>query len=126
MKVLNVVCADYFPQIERKRAQGRWLHDVHTIASNMCIGIDINSEAVEFVQSLGIQNMLCAYLTRSVPEIEEQTWDVAVLGELIEHLNDPIGFLKALLANIGRRVNEIVITTPNAFFFGLLQVATKG
>ena len=126
-KVLHVGCADHLPQIKRKRAQGRWLHDALTNASNICIGIDINSEAVEFVQSLGVQNVLCADLTQdSVPEIEKQTWDIAVLGELIEHLDDPIGFLKALRANIGRRVNEIVITTPNAFSLACFRSLLKG
>lgn len=50
-----------------------------------------------------------------ISQISNEKWDYLILGEILEHLDDPTLFLKKLKANFKDHCESIVITVPNAF-----------
>lgn len=120
-RVLHIGFADHLPLIEEKRAKGIWLHDRLTAAADRCIGIDIDQEAVSFCRDrLGIADIhACNVVTDPVPEpVATESWDIAVLGEIIEHVPNPVQFLSALKEKYGPHLRTILITAPNAWELG--------
>ncbi len=119
-KIIHFGCADHLPLIEKKIKHNMWLHKILTEASALCIGIDINLEAVEFIKNhLYYNNVFyCNILTDTVPkEIRENQFDYIILGEIIEHVDDPVLFLKNLKQKIQGKVEKILITCPNSFYY---------
>ncbi len=47
--------------------------------------------------------------------IIEQQWDYMVMGEIIEHVDNPVLFLQKLKEKYTPYVKQLVITAPNAF-----------
>jgi len=86
------------------------------------IGIELDEEAAaqarEFCDELHIGDVE----TMELP-FEEGSFDAIVCGDLIEHLRDPVAFLRRIRPFL-RRGGRLVLTTPNvanwAMRFGLL------
>ena len=115
-KVLHIGCCDHIELIEKKIASRTWLHGLFLEKAFECWGIDINAEGVEYVKSLGIKNVYCCDVTKTIPHsVLENQFDVVVLGEMVEHLDAPVDFLNALRRNLSGSY-ELVVTVPNAFF----------
>ena len=48
------------------------------------------------------------------------------MGEIVEHLNDPVSFLKTLKEKFKDKVDRIVVTCPNAMFYkNIIDFAQK-
>lgn len=105
--------------ITKKRRKGKWLHDQLRAVTARCTGIDINEEAVRFVrEELQVPDVHCVDITSpAVAGILAGTdWDTIFLGEVIEHVPNPIGFLQAMLHNFaacGIRYRTVMLSTPN-------------
>jgi 2-polyprenyl-3-methyl-5-hydroxy-6-metoxy-1,4-benzoquinol methylase len=128
-KILHIGCADHLNLIDKKRNAGIWIHESLSEISSECIGIDINRKAIDYIRDhLGITNVICADVTKKIPEflLKPPAWDIVFLGEIIEHLNDPVAFLTILKNNIGSNANELVITAPNALRWQNFKNAQKG
>ncbi|OGS17692.1 MAG: hypothetical protein A2219_02240 [Elusimicrobia bacterium RIFOXYA2_FULL_50_26] len=97
----------------------RWLHHTIKTAARSVLGVDILSNEISGLATMGY-NMICAdALTLRL----ERTFDVVVCGDLIEHVTNP----GALLDTINVHLNDTgvaLITTPNPFsasrFFNIL------
>lgn len=125
--VLHLGCTDHIPLIDKKREAGSWLHDKLTAVASSCMGIDIDAEAVDYCHSLGVENIVAGDVTRDeLVEARNRVWDTAILGELIEHIDNPVNFLAGIRENLGSDINELVITTPNAFRLTNLKLVRKG
>lgn len=125
-RVLHVGCCDHIQLIDKKRAEGTWLHDVLCREADACVGVDINREAVDYVRSLGIHNVYCADLTKELPfDPSEEMIDFVVLGEIVEHLDSPVEFMRHLRANL-KCAHQILVTVPNAFFIENFENAVCG
>jgi hypothetical protein len=48
-----------------------------------------------------------------------------ILGEVLEHIDNPVLFLSALRTKYGQYVKHMIITVPNAFALDNLQFAFK-
>lgn len=119
--VLHLGCCDHIDLIDRKIADHTWLHGRLTDAANECYGIDNNVEAVQYLCDKGIKNIFCADLQQGIPdEIKKKYFDVFVLGEILEHINDPALFL-ARLHSFFDYEYTLIITVPNAFFLDNLK-----
>jgi hypothetical protein len=127
-KVLHVGFTDHLPLIKSKISQGRWLHKLLTDSSEICFGVDINAEAVEYVRSeLGFRDVFVCDLLKDdlAPIIGETRFDYLVLGEVLEHTDDPVEFLSTLRSKTSLYVKRFLITVPNAFCFANLQNTWK-
>lgn len=116
-KVIHLGCLDHLPLIDQKVKSGQWLHKRITDVAMKCVGIDINLEAKKYVEEkYQINNILIKDITSdSIPEIMQDNWDYAILGELLEHIDNPVSYLAGIQQKYGKHVKELVITIPNAF-----------
>lgn len=85
-----------------------WMHNKIRKVAVSVDGVDIEPEGIKKLKEMGFSIFTPDQLTSS-----GKKYDVIVMSDVIEHVDDPVGFLKfysAFLADDGR----IVITTPNA------------
>ena len=123
-KIIHVGCADHINLIEKKMKEGVWLHSILEKAATKIIGVDVNHNAIEYLKNLGIDNVFeLNIISDSLPKyIKNERWDYLILGEIIEHLDNPVQFLTQINRKFNLYVDEIIITAPNAFrWFNVLS-----
>lgn len=115
-RVLHVGCCDHVPLIKQKLAAGTWLHARICRVATSCYGVDTSAEGIGLMRDeLGYSEVTCADIVHDeVPAIEKQEWDYMLLGELLEHLDDPVGFLTAIRQRYQTNIARVIITVPNA------------
>lgn len=115
-KIIHLGCVDHLPLIQSKISNDTWLHSRLCKSSKRCLGIDINEEGVKFIKNLGYCDILHLDIIKEENEqIEKNYWDYIVLGEMLEHVDDPCSFLKILHKKYKNNIDKIIITVPNAF-----------
>lgn len=127
-RVLHVGCCDHVPLIAEKIAKNEWLHGLITRCSESTIGVDIDPVAViEASRTSGLDNMFAGDLTSgdSIAEVTESSFDIALLGEVLEHIANPVSFLTRLREKYGHCFSQIIITVPNAFRGGNIHGVFK-
>lgn len=115
-KVLHIGFADHLPLIENKITNNTWLHQRLIDNTSLCIGLDINVEAIKFCkEKLTIDNIHYLDIVEdNVPEfISNDVFDYMVLGEILEHVDNPVQFLKGIKEKYSKHVKKIIITVPN-------------
>jgi hypothetical protein len=131
-RVLHIGCCDHIPLISKKIQNKQWLHSLLLDNCSFVAGIDINEEAIQYVRNNVLlalcpppppikynnQNIYYSDITISLPqELKDMIFDFAILGEVVEHTNDPVAFLKKIKLNLGKTVEKIIVTVPNALKF---------
>jgi hypothetical protein len=118
-RVLHVGCVDHLPLVDEKRRRGLWLHERLDELSSQCVGIDINREGCDYVRGLGFGDIFCFDIIKDpVPtDLSSQSFDYLILGEMIEHADNPVEFLRALRLKFSGFADYLIITTPNVFRF---------
>lgn len=116
-KVIDVGFADHIELVNDKRNRGEWLHDRVAQVAALVVGVDTNQAAVESVSELGVSNVFAVDLAEPItePAIAERDFDLIILGEVLEHIGNPVGFLRSVVASLGRPNQQILITVPNAW-----------
>lgn len=119
--VLHVGCCDHLPLIETKIEQHRWLHGLLEEVCTDVVGVDINKDAVDFVNQKKFckGSVFCADITSSdfcVKLPEGKKFDTILLGEIVEHLDNPVQFLRQMKKNLDSYgfKGQYVLTVPNA------------
>lgn len=114
--VIHLGCADHLNLIDEKLHKGTWLHDRLYNCSNYCIGIDINHESIEYIrQFYNYENLICAdIISDQIDGITSHRWDYLVMGEILEHVNDPCYFLTQIHNKYSMYIKHLIITVPNA------------
>ncbi|MDO8484879.1 MAG: methyltransferase domain-containing protein [Candidatus Limnocylindrales bacterium] len=126
-KVIHVGCVDHLEVLDSKIQRGIWLHKRLTDVSKRCLGVDINAAGIERLRELGHDDVICADLTQEAPAaITGDDWDVMVLGEILEHVDDPTTFLRSLRGHLRGHVETIVVTVPSAFSLQNMWYALQG
>jgi len=128
-KIIHVGFTDHKDIILTKIKGNVWLHKRLMDVSERCIGIDINCEAVEFVRNeLGIGDIYCLdIMSDGLPhDLKNTKWDSIILGEVLEHIDNPVLFLKNLKDKVSSSVEKIILTVPNAFRYANFDFALKG
>ena len=126
-KVIHLGCLDHQPLIEGKIKSKKWLHKELTDVAAQCIGVDVDQKAMEYVKTtFGFNNILLGDFTSTkFPEIANGQWDFAVLGELLEHIDNPVSFLNAIHNNYKNCIQRIIITVPNAWTQTAMRYANR-
>lgn len=115
---LHFGCVDHLPLIEDKVKNGTWLHEILTRESSECLGIDNNEEGIKYLEDkLGCDNVMAIDIIKdqAPKKLLEKKWEYVVMGEIIEHLDNPVLFLQSIREKIN--CERIIITVPNAFSF---------
>lgn len=58
-------------------------------------------------------------------DILKNEWDYIVLGEILEHVDNPVEFLEKILKNYGKNIKNILITVPNILSTGRILEIKK-
>jgi hypothetical protein len=125
-RILHIGCCDHLPLIASKLASGDWLHSLITDCSDYTVGVDIDAAAVSGAcQISGLKNIIAGDIMADalIPEIADKKFDIALFGEVVEHISNPVSFLKRFRENYGASIGQIIITVPNAFRAGNLKGA---
>lgn len=115
--VIHIGCSDHIPVIKQKISNNSWLHKLITDNARNCIGIDIDRESIKFIKKeTEYQNVFHGdILSDSFEVIEEKNWDFVVFGEIVEHLDNPVNFLKVFKSRYGDKVTRFIITVPSIY-----------
>ena len=127
-RILHIGCCDHIQLLPAKMAAGTWLHGRLTGAAARCIGIDIDAEAVRHARTLSqLSNIYCGDITldAKIDEIANEIFDFAIFGEVIEHIGDPVQFLRSFLRTYKGNIRQVIITVPNALRGGNIRNAFR-
>lgn len=126
--IIHLGCADHLDLIDAKIKKNIWIHQRLTNAAASCLGIDIDSQAIEHIKAHhSYKNILCADIIKDhIREISDKTWDYMVLGELLEHIDNPQEFLLTLREKYHRHIKKLIVTVPNAFYVRNFVFALQG
>jgi len=112
--VLHFGCCDHENLIKEKVSNNSHLQIKLAKICSKCIGIDNNKAAIEILKNLNIENCYHYDLFESnIAEIENETYDYILLGEILEHISNPVAFLIKIRQKFKNSV-KIIITVPNA------------
>lgn len=113
-RVLHVGFADHLPLIASRIADGSWLHARLSRSASVCLGIDIDSQAVAIACNLGFENVqtLDIFAPEAPSTLHAWKLDLVLVPEVIEHLPDAVAFLRRLAQCLPKA--EFVVTVPNA------------
>lgn len=115
--VIHIGCSDHIQHIDEKIKNNMWLHKLISDNARSCIGIDIDKESIEFIKNkIGYTNVFHWDILGDVfDNITAKNWDYVVLGEIIEHLDNPVNFLKVFKMKYGKNIDKFIITVPNIY-----------
>ena len=127
-KVFHLGCTNY-PFTDEMLDTGRHLHlELGNIASEL-YGLDYDQEGIDAFTARGIKNLYQGDLEKLEKVPLDETFDVIVAGEIIEHLNNPGLFLNGIKRFMNPNT-KFVITTINAYgglrFVGYLLFGKGG
>lgn len=100
--------------VAMQHAHGTWLHERLSAAALSLVGLDVSTDGVEQARAAGYE----AYALDcgdpvAVAQLGLEPADLVIAGEVIEHVENPGGFL-AGLRSLVRPDGEVIVTTPNA------------
>jgi SAM-dependent methyltransferase len=102
-------------QQEAKQADERWLHAALAAVASHLVGLDVDAAGVELARAQGYESHIVDLQdAAAVAALSLEPADLVVAGEIIEHVDAPGPFLRAvrpLLTPGGR----LLVTTPNAY-----------
>lgn len=125
-KVIHFGCVDHLPLIEERRKAHAWLHEEITKVCTRVVGVDIVQDGIDYMNAHGFEAYNANVVTQEVPDaIKAEKWDYLVAGEVLEHIGDPVQFLKAIQAKYGPYTENIIVTVPNAFSYTNFRRALK-
>lgn len=127
--ILHIGFADHLPLIESKIKINKWLHKRLIDVSTKCVGIDIDDEVIDFVRNkLNIPDVLkLNVIEDEVPQsIKSEHWDYMILGEVLEHVDNPVQFLAGIKQRFNGLVDRLIITVPNATILHQVFNVRKG
>lgn len=112
-KVLHLGCTNY-PYTKEALDNNMLLHFELQKTAKEVYGFDFDERGLEILRNSGVKNLYRADLEK-LEEVElDETFDVIIAGEMIEHLSNPGLFLRG----IKRFMNDntsLIITTINAY-----------
>jgi SAM-dependent methyltransferase len=102
-------------RMKTKLGQGQWLHARLAEVASSIVGLDLSEEGVEWARKQGLEaHAVDAQSPEAVAGLGLELADVVVAGEIIEHLDAPGPFLRAM-RELLKPDGLLVVTTPNAY-----------
>lgn len=112
-KVLHLGCTNY-PYTKESLENNMLLHFEIAEVARELYGFDFDQKGIDILENSGVKNLYRADLEK-LEEVElNETFDVIIAGEMIEHLSNPGLFLKGIQRFMNEQT-ELIITTINAY-----------
>ena len=122
--IIHVGCCDHIPLIEYRLKTRQWLHGLLEENCPHVLGIDINSDAVEYVNGhhFAKNDVYCKNIVGEdflAWDMQMSNFDYVLLGEILEHVDNPVEFLCKMKSNLEAKGFQggYIITVPNALSF---------
>ena len=112
-KVLHLGCTNSPYTNESIKNEMLLHHDLKKVAKEL-YGFDYDAEGLEIFERTGEKNIYWADLEKLEEVALDETFDVIIAGEMIEHLSNPGLFLKGIQRFMNADTN-LVISTINAY-----------
>ncbi len=115
-RIVHLGCLDHLPLIEKKIQTNSWLHGEFNKVCQDCIGVDNNkSGIIEVSKRYNVSNILYANILEDfIPEVSSSgKWDYMIMGEILEHIDDPVAFLRTIREKYDEQIEKLVVTVPN-------------
>lgn len=112
-KVLHLGCTNW-PYTQDSIDNNMLLHHELAKTTGELYGFDFDQEGIDVLERAGTKNLYQADLERLEDVDLEETFDVIIAGEMIEHLNNPGLFLTGIQRFMTSKT-KLVITTINAY-----------
>lgn len=98
-----------------KRGTGAWLHDALATTAKLVVGLDDSPSLPE----QGVRTSPRSQIFRGdIMDLDKlhisESFDVIIAGEIIEHLVQPLHFLRSLTSNPKFSGTRLILSTPNA------------
>lgn len=124
-RTLHLGCTDWPYTADRLHTE-TLLHDRLAGATADLWGLDASADGLALLTAAGYERLVRADADDPASVALDETFDVVVAGELIEHLDDPGRFL-AGVPRFLRPGGTLLITTVNAYCgFRFVQYALRG
>jgi hypothetical protein len=108
--VIHVGFTDH-PLLEERLRDGTWLHAELAKVAARLVGIDVDGDGVAWAEAHGFEaHAVDASDSGEVAALGLEPADLVIAGEVIEHIDAPGPFLRAM-HQLG---DELIVTTPNA------------
>jgi SAM-dependent methyltransferase len=102
-------------RMETKLEAGKWVHERLAAVADSIVGLDLAEDGVEWAKAQGFEAYAVdAQSPEAVAALGLEPADVVVAGEIIEHLDAPGPFLRAMRVLL-KKDGRLVVTTPNAY-----------
>jgi hypothetical protein len=128
-EIIHIGCVDHnIETIKIKLRKGKWLHKILCDRAKRCFGVDIHKEGIKYIaENLNLKDVAAFNIISDTnPAINNNFWDYMLIPDVIEHLNNPIEFLRTIHKKYPRNVNSVVITAPNSFTRLNMKNARRG
>ena len=112
-KVLHLGCTNY-PYTRQSIDSDMLLHFELEKSARELFGFDFDQTGLDVLRAAGGKNLFRADLQKLEEVALDETFDVIVAGEMIEHLSNPGLFLQGI-RRFMRPETDLVITTVNAY-----------
>ena len=125
-KVLHLGCVDEGLTEERIRS-GKLLHfKLKNVAVELW-GVDISKEGVRLLQEHGVGNLVVSNIEQidEIEELKKHNFDIILLTEVLEHLNNPGLFLQRV-KKLFYSNTTMIVTVPNGLRLTGLMRQIKG
>jgi 2-polyprenyl-3-methyl-5-hydroxy-6-metoxy-1,4-benzoquinol methylase len=111
-RVLHIGCADA-PYHRESLMKQIWLHDDLVAVADTCVGLDIDEAAVDHLRRERPNlDFVVGDVNKLLTLFQEERFDVVVLSEVLEHLEEPGRALRSI-ATVLRPRGRLIITVPN-------------
>lgn len=126
LRVVHVGCVDHPGLIDEKMRNHQWLHQILCEAADRCLGVDNNVDGIAAIKRMGWNDVVAGDITQPSTFLDgSDSWDLLVLGEILEHVDNPVDFLVQIRTGWAGRCDRMIVTVPNAFGWTTLRSALR-
>lgn len=112
-KVLHLGCTNY-PYTKEALENDMLLHFELEKTARELYGFDFDERGLDILKNSGAKNLYKADLEKLEDVALDETFDVIIAGEMIEHLSNPGLFLRGIKRFMNKDT-DLIITTINAY-----------
>lgn len=125
-KVLHIGCVDA-GLMEERYNQNELLHQKLDKVASLLYGVDIDVDGIDFLKEKEFDNLFLADISdeRQCSVLSGVEFDVIILSEVIEHLNNP-GLMLESVKRLMNNETSLLLSVPNAFSTANIWNMLKG